>query len=274
MTDSVTKSTALLSGQVDAEGGPLGQPETDMKAKGYQVLTTYDAAMTLVTDSKNPDSPFSKIGVRQALDYAIDRDAIVKARGFGFWVPTYQLAPPSSNVYINDLPVRAYNPAKAKQLLSDAGYANGFDTIIYSGTDLETRTAMQGYLKAVGINVKLQETDISSQTNLSLKGWNNSMLFTPSAFSGNPNKTFSYNLLTTAATWSSLQKTNDFDQLYKDGCNTKNIDPAVTQKAIRYIFDNAMVTPLYCTTRGDAVAHLCPRYRFLHPGQLHTLDSG
>ena len=82
VTDSVTKSTALLSGQVDAEGGILGQSETDMKAKGYQVLTTYDGVMTLVTDSKNPDSPFSKIGVRQALDYAIDRDVIVKPRGF------------------------------------------------------------------------------------------------------------------------------------------------------------------------------------------------
>jgi len=119
----------------------------------------------------------------------------------------------------------------------------------------------------VGINVKLTETDISSQTNLSLKGWNNSMLFTPSTLGSNINKTFAYNMISTAATWSSLQKPNEFDQLYKDGCATKNIDPAVSQKAVRYVYDNAMVTPLYCTTRGDIVAP------YVHDTGFYTLGS-
>ena len=48
-----------------------------------------------------------------------------------------------------------YDPAKAKQLLAEAGYPNGFDTELVTSDLPQWAGAMQGYLKAVGINVKL-----------------------------------------------------------------------------------------------------------------------
>ena len=49
-----------------------------------------------------------------------------------------------------------YDPAKAKQLLAEAGYPNGFDTELVTSDLPQWAGAMQGYLKAVGINAKIE----------------------------------------------------------------------------------------------------------------------
>ena len=62
-----------------------GEQAAMMKAQGFEVLTMPIGPVSLMPDSNNADSPLSKKKVRQAISYAINRDAIVKARGFGFW---------------------------------------------------------------------------------------------------------------------------------------------------------------------------------------------
>lgn len=107
----------------------------------------------LVPDSVNAESPWSNIKVRQAAEYAIDKDALTKALGFGFAQTAYQLATPTSAAYISGLSGRKYDMAKAKQILSEAGYPNGFKTrIIASTTDnRDIVVAMQSYLGKIGI---------------------------------------------------------------------------------------------------------------------------
>jgi peptide/nickel transport system substrate-binding protein len=266
--DTVTAQTAFQTGQVDAVGGILGQMHADLvKQGGYDVLTINDAAATLVVDSKNADSPYNNIKVRMALDYAIDRNAIVKARGFGWWVPTYQYALPGTSVYIKDLGERAYDPAKAKQLLADAGYPNGFSTTMYTGTDTETMASLQGYLKAVGINATIETTNVASQTSLSTKGWKNGMLVTPAAFGSNINKNYKTYFLTNSALWTSVQKTADMDALYNAAAASKEFDPTLSKKMVQYVFDNAMVNPLWCTTRGDIMQ------KYVHGTGLYSHGS-
>jgi ABC-type transport system substrate-binding protein len=251
VTDPVTRQTAFLAGQVDAEGGTLGQQDADLVAKGSKVEFTNDAAMTLIPDSANPISPFTKLEVRQAVDYAIDRDAIAKARGFGFWTPVSQWAIPGTYGWVNSLQPRAFNPTKAKELLTTAGYPNGFEIKLLSNADADTRVAIQGMLANVGIKVTLEVTDMASWSNYSLKGWQNALLFGPSAFGANHNKMFSYNMSQSSAQWKSLLKPNDIEQMYLAARATKNIDPALTQKWVQAIFDQCEVIPLYNTTRGD-----------------------
>jgi len=266
--DTVTAQTAFQTGQVDAVGGILGQMHADLvKGGGYQVLTINDAAATLVSDSKNADSPYNNIKVRMALDYAIDRNAIVKARGFGWWVPTYQYALPGTSAYITNLGERAYDPAKAKQLLADAGYPNGFNTTIYVGTDTETNASLQAYLKAVGINANLETTNVASQTSYSTKGWKNGLLVTPAAFGSNINKMYKTYFLTTSPLWISTQKTPEMDQLYTAAASSIAFDPALTQKMVKYVYDNAMVNPLWDTTRGDILQN------YVHGTGLYTHGS-
>jgi len=118
--------------------------------------------MNLVPDSKNPDSPYSKKGVREAIEYAIDKVSMAKTMGYGLMDAAYQMAVPSSAGYNRDYKGRSYNPARAKQLLAEAGYANGFKTKIILQSSViyrDAATAIQGYLAAVGIDVQLDVAD-------------------------------------------------------------------------------------------------------------------
>jgi peptide/nickel transport system substrate-binding protein len=105
------------------------------------------------------DKPLGSVQVRQALNYAIDRDALAKVIGAGYGTPITQMAAPGWDSY--DPGARQaypYDPAKAKQLLATAGYPHGFTLPVVSvaavGQDLLAE-ALVGQLATVGITVKL-----------------------------------------------------------------------------------------------------------------------
>jgi peptide/nickel transport system substrate-binding protein len=113
----------------------------------------------LLGDSANPDSPFAKLEVRQAMSYAIDRQAIVDTIYKGFAESTQQFNTPECYSYKPDLVGYPYNPEKARQLLKDAGYPEGFSIplVFKTGeTYVGVYTAVQSMLADVGIKVDLQ----------------------------------------------------------------------------------------------------------------------
>lgn len=126
-----------------------------------EIVTSTQNGFTygLIPDSANPDSPFSKLEVRQAMSYAINREAIADAIFRGYGEVTYQYNGPenwSYNPYIVGYP---YDPDKARDLLEDAGYGDGFSTVIwYKSEQLhqDLYTAVQADLAAVGIDAELQ----------------------------------------------------------------------------------------------------------------------
>ena len=65
-----------------------------------------------------------------------------------------------------------YDPAKAKQLLAEAGYPNGFDTELVTYDLPQWAGAVQGYLKAVGINAKIVQLQVAAVVQRSLAGQN------------------------------------------------------------------------------------------------------
>lgn len=133
----------------------------------------------LIPNSADPKSPFSKIQVRQAMCYAIDTDKIVKAVGMGYMVPTNQWAAPSAPTYSKDVQGYPYNPTKAKQLLTEAGYPNGFDTKIYtasSGFFSDAITAAAQELTAVGIRAKPEVVDGTKSNSMMANGCDGIMI--------------------------------------------------------------------------------------------------
>jgi ABC-type transport system substrate-binding protein len=110
----------------------------------------------------------------------------VRAFGYGYLKACYQLPPRSSMAYNPNFTIaRQYDPAKAKQLLTEAGYPNGFDTTIRVFSDATLNdiiTAVQGNLAAVGIKAKLEFPEIGTFMQYMFGGgsWpTNSVLFQP-----------------------------------------------------------------------------------------------
>ena len=141
-------------------GAKLANNDTvaQVKAAGY-ALTPFELDWTglLLLDRGGKLNPALKdVRVRQAINHAFDAQGLLKAVGKGYGTPTTQIFPTSSDAYDPALDSRyPYDAAKAKSLLTDAGYPNGLELEMprtaVMGTTIWTLIAQQ--LKDVGITV-------------------------------------------------------------------------------------------------------------------------
>jgi peptide/nickel transport system substrate-binding protein len=179
--DPLTKVASLQSGEVDVitevDFPSAKKLESDGK---YTVARATPAFLGIASDSKNADSPFSKLQVRQALDFAIDKKSISDSVALGYWKPANQLAIPGSkaeNAYVNSS--STYNVQKAKQLLDAAGFSAGFKCTLYMANVPPYSLlfpAVQNYLKAVNIDATLQAIDSAGYVQtVMMGGWKNGL---------------------------------------------------------------------------------------------------
>lgn len=101
------------------------------------------------------ENPYAKLEVRQAINYAINRDAIAKNLIGGQSRSIYSACFPSQFGCEQDVAQYQYNPETAKALLAKAGYPDGFETTLYGYRNRPFAEAMIGDLAAVGIKAKL-----------------------------------------------------------------------------------------------------------------------
>jgi len=108
-------------------------------------------------DQWDPKSPWHDRRVRLAANLAIDRQAINQAVTLGFSKITHSIIPSTFDFYWQP-PLYPYDPARARQLLAEAGYPNGFDAGEYFCDLVATNSGevVVTYLKAVGIGLKLR----------------------------------------------------------------------------------------------------------------------
>ena len=109
------------------------------------------------TEQWDPKSPWHDVRVRQALNYAIDRQAINEQQTLGASTPTANIVPRAFEFYL-PLEAYSYNPEKARQLLQEAGYPNGFDAgeISIGPPYYSIAEAVATYLQAVDIRIKVR----------------------------------------------------------------------------------------------------------------------
>ncbi len=129
--DAGAQLAALKAGDVDVIGY-IAAPETamvlakDKRFKVYAGTSTGEVIMSI----NNKAKPFDNKKVRQAMAYAIDRQTVVDLVMFGYGTPIGSHWSPSTPYYVDLTQKFSYNPEKAKALLAEAGYPNGFDATI------------------------------------------------------------------------------------------------------------------------------------------------
>ncbi len=108
-------------------------------------------------------APFDNELVRQAVAYALDREGILTVAANGLGTVSYTVIPPSTLGYVEENPAGyEHNVEKAKELLAQAGYPDGFETTIVVFSDIaETiATTAQSYLRQIGITAKVERRDV------------------------------------------------------------------------------------------------------------------
>lgn len=107
--------------------------------------------------------PFQDVKVREAISYAINRAAIIKAVLQGHGTPANSFMPAGAIDYNPANPGPSYNPTLAKKLLSESSVPHGFTMNMQTQagllTDQQTGVLVQSELKAIGITVNIQPTD-------------------------------------------------------------------------------------------------------------------
>jgi ABC-type transport system substrate-binding protein len=162
--DASARTAALLSGQVDWIEAPAPDAVPRLKQAGMQIVTNSYPHVWPYHLSRLPDSPWNDLRVRQAANLAIDRDGLVKLLG-GLAEPAVGQVPPGHPWFGAPTFKITYDPARAKQLLAEAGYGPDKPlktkfVISASGSGqmqpLPMNEYVQANLKAVGIDVELE----------------------------------------------------------------------------------------------------------------------
>jgi peptide/nickel transport system substrate-binding protein len=159
MPDEVTRAAALKRGEVDVAfllSGPVGEDikRTPGFRMGAPLLGIFWLDFPEQWDKK---SPWADRRVRQAASVAIDRQALSQAETLGLSRPVGSIVPRDFEFAL-PFEAPAYDPARAKKLLAEAGYPNGFD-----GGDFtpfppynSMGETLSGWLQAVGIRTRMR----------------------------------------------------------------------------------------------------------------------
>ena len=174
--DQLTRQFSLRKGEIDLAVTIAAKDLAGLEKDSYIVFRRRvgSGAYSLVPDSANSKSSWADLRVRQAAQYAIDTEAIVKTIFYGEAEPANQWTHKEHWAYNPSVVGYPYNPAKGKQLLIEAGYPNGFKTkLLFAATRPEAElvwVAVQGYLKAVGIDVELDPVTTVKWSTIATQG--------------------------------------------------------------------------------------------------------
>ncbi len=170
--DSATQVAAFESGEVSQIGIPPHDVARLVAARQYQIFKFLRKGVGLFLEFNVTREPWSDIRLRRAMNYAINKDVLVKVALEGQGEPAYGPLPPSIWGYWPGIVDYAphYDPGKAKQLFAEAGYTPGPDgilqkdgkplafTLFTAPIDTWTRSAqlVQAGLRAFGVRLDIQ----------------------------------------------------------------------------------------------------------------------
>jgi len=161
--------------------------------KTVEMASANIAYMGLNTTKK----PFDDVRVRQALQYASNKEAIVEVLYEGYGVPCNSVFPTVGVAYNDELDSYAYDIEKAKALLAEAGYADGFSFEVTVSSDIRSRAAqiLQQDYQSIGITIDINLMEFGAMLDY-LSGKDHDAWIMSWSGATNPNYTLTQNFHT------------------------------------------------------------------------------
>jgi len=161
--DATTRALTLKTGEADIAYALDGTAAEGIKDDpNIKVVATKHASSNWIefTEQWDPKSPWYDERLRLAVNYALDRQQINAAGCLGFCPPAGVIVPRVMDFALQVEPM-PYDPARAKQLLAEAGYPNGLDAGEFAAIPGFPTIAesVMNYLNAVGIRVRLRQME-------------------------------------------------------------------------------------------------------------------
>lgn len=243
----------IASGQFNGGPGSIGTISA-AKSAGVTVVSSVPSVwngIALLNRSDTADNPMGNLKVRQAMNYAMDRNALVKGLINGEGIPTSSWITYDGN---NKASQSAYpfNVKKAKQLLAEAGYSNGFTfnlltttSPLAEGTASQTLSqAVAQQLKNIGVTVNITEVSPTEFNSNLTSGKFDGCLY---SFGINSYATYYGVFLSTTSIFNMVHKVPLSPELSQltDEYLTGNDPDAASKEITQYVTDQAYNIPLY-----------------------------
>jgi peptide/nickel transport system substrate-binding protein len=269
--DPVTASAMMQAKEVDYWYLPPIRDVAALDKKGFR-NSYYFMPAVLFLNTKDTASKFRNLKVREAVEYALDRPAMAKALGFGYYTPLTAIVPPGQWGYDPSFAGRPYNPAKAKQLLAEAGYDAGLTIKLLSLAAppmSDWAQAIKGYLDQAGMTVDLDLADPGRfYGSLYGTGWPDMALFASGQTANffvtfhrqfGPDPWFNY---------PSFAKPPELMALAEKSLSYRNesAQKEATKQFVKIMYDEALIIPLFLMTTPAVYG---PNVHVTFPGIQH-----
>jgi peptide/nickel transport system substrate-binding protein len=164
ITDPNAVLAALKAGDIDVSLFGLGPEHVQdlLKDARFQVISG-DTTNDVILSMNNSRKPYTDVRVRRAMTYGVNKSDVLKGAMFGMGKILGTNVDPLNPYYVDMSKAMPYDPAKAKQLLAEAGYPNGFDTVLKVTPQYEytvrSGQVIADNLKKSGVNVKIEQIE-------------------------------------------------------------------------------------------------------------------
>ncbi len=155
---------ALKAGDVDASLFGLGPEHVQelQKDARFQVIAG-DTTNDVILAMNNSRKPYADVRVRRAITHAIDKQEVLKGAMFGMGKILGTNVDPLNPYFVDLASAMPYDPAKAKTLLAEAGYPNGFETVLKVAPQyyytVRSGEIIANQLAKVGVKVKIEQIE-------------------------------------------------------------------------------------------------------------------
>lgn len=191
LADGASRRQAVIAGSVDIGLGLAPEDSEPITTAGGRMWTRQEPGTNFLAFVTVKESPLQDVRVRRALNYAVNKQRMIDVFLDGTVSPASQIAHSMSFGYNDALKPYAYDVTRARQLMAEAGYADGFDLPILlvpggSANSQDWYLQIASDLSQIGVRMEIRPTRLPNYLDYMYNGGWPSLGFAMSAYTFDP----------------------------------------------------------------------------------------